>query len=53
MITQFKIEYLSEEEKEKLVLLRQTVAVFVRLEGETHLVDAIIALLKTKYPMIY
>ena len=53
MITQFRIEYLSEEEKAKDKVLQRPVEVLVRLEGEMQLADAIIALLKTKYTAIY
>ena len=53
MKTEFKVEYLSKEEREKAKVLQKPVAVKVTLEGEMKLVDAIIALLKTKYTMIH
>ncbi len=53
MRTEFRLEYLSKEEESKPQVLQQPVAVRVTLEGEMKLADAIIALLKTKYTMIY
>ncbi len=53
MITEFRIEYLSEEEFQKPKVLQQPVAVRVKLEGEMKLCDALVALIKTKYTMVY
>ena len=53
MITKFRIEYLSEEELKKPKVLQRPTAVLITLEGELTLVDAIVALLKTKYKMVY
>ena len=49
MITQIRIEYLSEEKKAKAGVLQKPVVVLVRLEGEEKLVEAIRELLETKY----
>ena len=53
MITEFRVEYLSEEELKKPKVLQQPVAVRVKLEGEMKLCEALVALIKTKYTMVY
>ena len=53
MITQFRVEYLTEEELGKAKVLQKPVVVLVSLEGEVKLCDALVALIKTKYTMVY
>jgi len=49
MKTEFRIEFLSDEEKQKPKVLQVATAVRISLEGEMILADDVVAFLKTKY----
>jgi len=49
MRIEFKVEYISEAEREKVAVLQKPVVVYIYIEGDQVLADAIIALIKTKY----
>ncbi len=49
MRTEFKVKYISLAEREKVAVLQKPVVVYISIEGDQVLVDAIIALIKTKY----
>ena len=53
MKTEFTVEYLSEEELIKPKVLQTPIAVRVTIEGKVELVDALVALIKTRYNMVH
>ncbi len=52
MITEFRVEYLSEEELQKPKILQRPIAVRVKLEGEKELCDALVTLIKNRYTIM-